>query len=109
MRLETKKQKAKRMRNKKVRAILGFIAIAGVIIVLAIIFLESKRITTAKNKEYDRTIQELQAEIKTQQLRSEELVKKREYTTTREYIEGIAKNKLGLVYPNEIVFHAEDK
>lgn len=109
MRLETRKQKAKRMRNKKVRTILGFTALAGIIIVLAIIFLDSKRVTAIKNKEYDQTIQELQAEINAQKLRSEELVKKREYTTTREYIEGIAKSKLGLVYPNEIVFHAEDK
>ena len=109
MRLETRRQKEKKIRNKKVRGILGIIAVTGVIIVIFIIFLGSRRATAIKNREYDQRIQEIQAEIDAQKLRSEELLKKREYTMTREYIEGIAKSKLGLVYPGEIVFHAEDK
>ena len=32
----------------------------------------------------------------------------KEYTKTKEYIEKIAKEKLGLVYPNEIIFKTNE-
>ncbi len=42
--------------------------------------------------------------LEDEQLRQDELKEREEYITTKEYIENIAKTKLGLVYPNEIIF-----
>ena len=42
--------------------------------------------------------------MESQQSRQKELKEYEKYVTTREYIEQVAKTKLGLVYPNEIIF-----
>ena len=41
--------------------------------------------------------------------RSEEIAEFERYTQTRKYIEDTAREKLGLVYPGEIIFKNEDK
>lgn len=51
----------------------------------------------------------LQAQIEAEQARSEEIAEFERYTHTRKYIEDTAKDKLGLVYPGEIIFKNEDK
>ena len=39
--------------------------------------------------------------------RAEEIDDLEDYVGTDEYVEDVAKDKLGLVYPNEILFEAE--
>ncbi len=60
-----------------------------------------------KNQEYRGREQQLQSQLETEQARKEDLEKYEEYITTKEYIEKIAKTKLGLVYPNEVIFKEE--
>lgn len=50
----------------------------------------------------------LQAQIDTEKERAEEIELLRKRSQTKEYYEEIAKEKLGLVNPDEIVFKAED-
>jgi cell division protein FtsB len=57
-----------------------------------------------KRDQYQSKIEALQAQIDEEQQRSEEIAEFETYTTTRKYIEQIAKEKLGLVYPGEIIF-----
>ena len=57
-----------------------------------------------KRDQYQSRIETLQAQIDKETERSEEIAEFETYTTTRKYIEQVAKEKLGLVYPGEIIF-----
>ena len=43
-----------------------------------------------------------------QKARTEELIEYEKYTKTAKYVEEVAKDKLGLVYEDEIIFESED-
>ena len=53
-------------------------------------------------------IEELQTQMDKEKQRSAEIDEFVKETQTRKYIEDIARQKLGLVYPGEIVFRNED-
>ena len=53
-------------------------------------------------------IESIQQQIDKQQERAEEIEEFRKFTQTKKYIEEIAKEKLGLVYPGEIIFKREE-
>ena len=46
-------------------------------------------------------------QLEQEELRAEEIDELEEYVGRDEYVEDVAKEKLGLVYPNEILFEAE--
>jgi cell division protein FtsB len=50
----------------------------------------------------------LKAQIEAEESRTEEIAEFEKYTHTRKYIEDTAKDKLGLVYPGEIIFKNTD-
>lgn len=52
--------------------------------------------------------EELQKKIDQEEERSEEIEEYRKYTQTKKYAEEVAKDKLGLVYEDEILFKQED-
>ncbi len=58
----------------------------------------------AKNAQYKAQEEELQAQIKEEEKRSEEVKEYEEYVKTDDYIKETAEQKLGLVDPNEIIF-----
>lgn len=62
-----------------------------------------------KAKEYEAKEAALQQQIEQEVARSEEIAEFERYTQTRKYIEDTAREKLGLVYPGEIIFKNEDK
>ena len=49
-------------------------------------------------------IEELRNEIVKEEQRSEEIEEYKRYTKSREYIEEVAREKLGLVYEGEVIF-----
>ena len=49
-------------------------------------------------------IEELQSEIIKEEQRAQEIEEYKEYTQTKEYIEEVAREKLGLVYEGEVIF-----
>lgn len=53
---------------------------------------------------YAKKERELEAELSAQKDRQEELENYEAYTHTQEYMEGVAKSKLGMVHKNEIIF-----
>lgn len=61
-----------------------------------------------KRAEYKAEIESLSSQIQDEQDRAEELDELQKYTGTKKYIEEIAKDKLGLVYDNEIIFKKDD-
>lgn len=60
-----------------------------------------------KNQSYAARQQELERELAEADEEQQRLKDYEEYTKTPQYIEDIAKSKLGLVYDNEIVFKEE--
>ncbi|HJA99678.1 MAG TPA: septum formation initiator family protein [Candidatus Mediterraneibacter merdavium] len=57
-----------------------------------------------KNAQYKAQEEELEAQIKEEKKRTEEVKQYAEYVKTDDYIKDTAEDKLGLVDPNEIIF-----
>ena len=55
-------------------------------------------------KKYDNELAEYNTRIADEELRHEQLVSTKNVITSNEYMEDVAREKLGLVMPNEIVF-----
>lgn len=61
-----------------------------------------------KNREYASLEAELEKEYQKEEERQEQLSAYEEFTKTIEYVEQIAREKLGLVFENEIIFKPQD-
>ena len=61
-----------------------------------------------KNNLYDKQIAELDVQIADQNERRDELNTRSVYVTTKQFIEEFAREKLGLVYEDELIFRAND-
>jgi cell division protein FtsB len=78
-----------------------------VAMLLAVISINSLQL---KEKQSDCIAKEvsLGAQIEEQNDRAEELEELKKYTKTKKYAEEVAKDKLGLVYDDEIIFKQEE-
>lgn len=61
-----------------------------------------------KNNAYEQREADLEAQLKEEEARTEEIEEFGKYVKTKKYVEDVAKDKLGLVYPGEIIFKPED-
>lgn len=61
-----------------------------------------------KNKAYEQQIEALDNQIAEQKQRKEDLQTRSIYITTKQFIEEFAREKLGLVFEDEIIFRPED-
>lgn len=61
-----------------------------------------------KNEAYRMREEQLLAQLEEEQARSEEIEELKKYVQTKKYVEEIAKERLGLVYENEVLFKAVD-
>ena len=86
---------------------IGMWSIVVVVVVLIIAMLNLSSELKAKNAAYQEEIAMLTEQIQAEEQRAEEIEKMPEQMRTKEYIETVAKEKLGLVYPGEMVFKAE--
>ena len=91
--------KRKRARRNR-KAVLGITLTA---VMLCGVLLYGTRALQKKDYAYAAKEAQLQAEIQEAQQESEALSQEEEYRKTKEYVEEIAKSKLGLVYPGEIL------
>lgn len=82
----------------------------GVLCISCIVFLLLAGMSTQifrlyqKNEALKEKESQLVSQLESEQERQEEIQSYESYVTTPEYIERIAKTKLGLVYPGEIIF-----
>lgn len=84
-------------------------AVVGFVVLLLGGMVTYKKIDlNAKALDYKQQIAELKQEKKMEKKRAEELESYQAYTESQEYVEKLAREKLGLVYPDEIIFRAED-
>lgn len=78
-----------------------------VIMLLGMIVLGCGVSLKEKNKVYQAKEEELRLLIEAEEERSAKIDALKEYVETDEYIEMVAKEKLGLAYENEILFEAQ--
>lgn len=96
-----------RYRRRHTQNRLGMILATVVVLLLFIAISVRSMDLMAKRDEYRDRIATLEAQIESEEERSEEIASYEKYTKTRKYIEETAKSKLGLVYPGEIIFMEE--
>ncbi len=91
-----------RQRRKSRRG--GAVSVSLIVIVFLIVM--TVQIVQLKDKEtaYAKQKAEAQQQLDDEQTRSEEIQDLYQYMKSDEYIEDVAKSKLGLAYPNEIIF-----
>lgn len=61
-----------------------------------------------KNYAYQERENSLIEQIEAEEKRAEEIKELEAYTKTKKYVEDVAKEKLGLVYEDEIIFKSRD-
>ena len=98
------KSRVNRRRNRLRKHRSSVLGISGVILLLVVVVSVSSISLRAKNQSYIEQEAELEAQIQEEKERTEEIEQMEEYVGTEEYIEQIARDKLGLIYENEILF-----
>ena len=63
----------------------------------------SKQSLIEQNQEYEAQKIVLESQINEQKERSDDIEEYKKYVQTKKFAEDIAKNKFGLIYPDEIV------
>ncbi|MCD8216529.1 MAG: septum formation initiator family protein [Clostridiales bacterium] len=94
-------------RKKKRRANTGRICISCMVLVLTLIL--SVQIVRLYHKDQSLQAQqeELEAQKTEEEQRAADLEEEEEYVGTDEYVEDVARSKLGMVYEDEILFKEE--
>lgn len=102
-------KKSKKRKNKKKLAnnYLGMAAIAVVVLILLGGLTWKSQSLKARIAVYDAKAAALQSSIEEEQERTKEIDELKEYMQTDEYIAETARDKLGLIKDNEIVFEEE--
>lgn len=85
----------------------GMVAIAAVVMVLLVGLLVQSQKLSAQNVKYAEKKANLEQQIKDEEMRADDIENMKDYIDSSEYIEKIARDKLGLVYKDEILFKAE--
>lgn len=101
------RRKTKAGRRKKVQAQRhkrSMLGICGVILLLAAVVSVKSIELKASNSSYIAQEKDLEKEIQAEKTRREQIDDLEEYVGTDAYVEQTAKDKLGLAYPNEIIF-----
>ena len=99
------------MQNRHISHNYTWLAGVAAIMLMAIICLVVSRSSGRlmdKNAAYDKQIAALTQQIDEQNKRKEELQTRSIYVTTKQFIEEFAREKLGLVYEDELIFRAND-
>ncbi len=86
----------------------GLKIIALVVLALFVVFFFKERDLNAKKMELELKKQEKTAALVEEKERTRELENRKAYMQTTKYIEELARKKLGLVYPDEIIFKEEN-
>ena len=109
MSIKMKKTKKRNIRARRriLEHRLSILLIVCVIVVLGLTLSVASISLHKKNKAYKAQEVELERQLEEERLRAEEIEELEEHVGSDEYIEEVARDKCGLVYPNEKVFIPE--
>ncbi len=97
----------RRKRKKRIKKGLPFIAFVVMVFVICIgVYSASLK---KESKELSKKQEVLESQIEDEEQRTKDLEALEKYMQTKKYMEDIAKNKLGLVYPDEILIEPDNK
>lgn len=102
-----KKAKRKVVYRKKTQNRASMLLAITVMLVILVAVMVRGFSLRQKLREYDEKKQQLQEEIASEEKRSEQLEQYSKYTQTDEYVEEVARDKLGLVKEGETVFRRD--
>lgn len=96
----------RKIKHKKRRTGIGTIVVVVLLICSIVSF---KRFSLDLEREQsEKRRNEVRTAIKEEQERTDEIDNYKAYVQTKKYVEEIAREKLGLVYEDEIIFKSED-
>ena len=98
-----RKKKRRKRGNKK-----GMLCISAIVAVLLVSLSVQSNSLMEKNADYAAQEESLRQQIEDEKQRSDDIAAMKDYMKTDEYAEEVAKDKLGLVYKDEILFKSED-
>lgn len=107
MRSKRKKKRGIRIQNPVLQHRISVVSISCVTALLTVILSVGSISLRAKNEDYMAQEAELEKQLQQEAERAAEIAELEDYVGTDEYIEDVAKEKLGLINPNEILFKAE--
>lgn len=97
----------KRRRRRRSSNFRGMCCISVVVLVLLAVLAVRSSDLKKRNASYEAELVQLEQDIEAEKARTEEIEEMKEYMQSDEYAEQVAKDKLGLVYEDEIVFKPE--
>ena len=95
--------------RKKKQNRLGMMLVTIVVAMLCAVILVRMTDLRNKQKNYIEKEETLKEQIAGEEQRALDLVEYEKYTKTSKYVEEVAKDRLGLVYGDEIIFQSEDE
>ena len=87
---------------------MGMLLVTTVVLMMLIVVAVKSAELREKSAAYTAREEALMQEIAEEEARAEEIAEYEKYTQTKKYVEEIAKEKLGLVYEDEIIFKDEN-
>ena len=94
-------------KRRKLQHRISVISISCVVLLLMTILGVGSISLHEKNRNYKAQEAQLQEQIAEEMARAEEIEELEAYVGSDKYVEDVAKEKLGLINPNEIIFKAE--
>lgn len=95
-----------RKRKKRCGKAGGYAIIIVILILLGALGVKSLELRS-QNEELKKQEKSLEENLKAEELRAREIEELSKYVQTKQYVEEVAKEKLGLVYPDETIFKEE--
>ena len=108
MKFETRRERETRRKRQKQSAILGMVLAFALVMIMGAVIWSGKRTLEKQNKEYQARVAQLQEQVEEQQNRSDEFDEYKKYIQTKKFAEEVAKDKFGMIYPDELVFKPEN-
>ena len=98
-----------RKRSDKYEGVFAVLTVSAAIVCMAVIVNFKVSALEEKNAAYTSRLNVLEQQLQEEEDRAQELEESRLYVQTKQYIEKIAKEKLGLVNPDEIILKPNKK
>lgn len=96
-----------RVRKKKQNSLAMLLVLMVVFVMMIVVFVNNRSLKE-KLANYKQKEAALTEQIEKEKQRAEEIEEFEKYTKTKKYIEDVAREKLGLVYEDEIIIQTED-
>lgn len=108
MKFETRRERETRLKRQKRSAVLGMVLAFALVLILGVAIWSSKKSLEKKNTAYEAQLARLQLQLEEQEARTSQLEEYKKYIQTKKFAEEIAKDKFGMIYPDELVFKPEN-